>query len=174
MSIYNATVPQVSKMLRNLDAWLVKAEVHAEAVGFSVDNLVSARLAPDQFPLGWQIGTAADNAKLMVARLTGLEAPKHADDQTTVAELRARIASVLEFLGSVGEDAFAESKSRTITLHFIPGMGMTAAEYLNAFALPNFYFHISHCYAILRHNGVPLGKMDYIGGLDLFPVISES
>ena len=173
MSIYNATVPQLAKMLRNLDAWLVKAEAHAEAVGFPVDNLVSARLSPDQFTLARQVGSACDGGKLMVARLTGTEAPKHSDDQTTVAALRERIASTVAFIESVGEDAFEGSKHRTITLPFLPGMGTTAAEYLNAFALPNFYFHVSHAYAILRHNGVQLGKQDYIGGMDLFPVPSE-
>lgn len=170
MSIYNATVPQYAKILRQLDAWLVKASAHAETVGFDPNNFLGCRLAPDQFALTRQIQACCDTAKFAVSRLTGGQAPSHADDETTIDDLRERITATLEYIESVEESAFEGASERTIALPFAKGMGTKGGEYLNSFALPNFYFHISHSYAILRHNGVALGKYDFMGSVDIFPL----
>ena len=167
MSLYEMTVPQLSKMLGNLDAWLAKAEALAEAKGVDPDRWVHARLAIDQFTLAQQVQAASDTAKLTVARVTGKEAPKHADDETTMAELRARIASVREYLATFAKEDFEGADDRVVGLPFLPGKGAIAPEYVNSWGLPNFYFHVSTAYAILRHYGVELGKRDYIGGIEL-------
>lgn len=170
MSMFTASVPVFGKMLLNLDVMLAKAQESAKERGFDVDNLASFRLAPDQFPLTRQVMSACDSAKLCVARLSAVQAPVHEDTQSTIAELRVRIASTLEFIQSITEAQYNGAAGRTVTLPWMPGVGMSGAEYLNGFALPNFYFHVTTAYAILRHNGVNVGKRDYIGSLELFPV----
>lgn len=170
MSIYNATVPQYAKMLRNLDSWLETAIAFAEEKSFDADVLLSARLAPDQFSLVRQIQTSCDTAKFGVSRLTATEAPSDPDTETTMAEIRARIASTIAFVESKTEADFEGAADRDIALPFLPGHASKGGEYLNAFALPNFYFHISTAYAILRHNGVSLTKHAFIGGMDIFPI----
>lgn len=170
MSIYNATVPQYAKILRQLDSWLTKSAAHAEAVGFDPNNFLACRLAPDQFALTRQVQACCDTAKFAVSRLTGGEAPSHADTETTMDELHARIAATIAYIESVDESAFEGAGDRVIGLPFAKGMGCKGGEYLNSFALPNFYFHIGHAYAILRHNGVALGKYDFVGGMDMFPI----
>jgi hypothetical protein len=167
MSLYEASVPQLKKMLNNADKWLEAAVEHAKSKSFDPNILASSRLAPDQYPLTGQIQSIADNAKFCAARLTGKEAPKHPDTETTIDELRARLRSVVEYLDTFTEADFADSKDRTVELSFMPGKVLTTADYLNEMALPNFYFHASMAYAILRHNGVPLGKPIYIGSLNL-------
>jgi hypothetical protein len=111
------------------------------------------------------VQTACDAAKFLAARLSGSEAPRHPDTETTFAELRARIASVREYLATFDDGSFAGAQARTIPLPFWPGKGMGARDYLTTMATPNFYFHYSMAYAILRHNGVDVGKQDYIGVL---------
>ncbi len=170
MSIYNATVPQYTKMLRNLDAWLVKTIEHAEALDFDVNQFVACRLAPNQFNLARQIQSTCDTAKFGVSRLTGGTPPSHADNETTIDELRARIASTIEYIESVDEAAFEGAGDRDIALPFAKSMATKGGEYLNAFALPNFYFHVSQAYALLRHNGVVIGKRDFIGAMSLYPM----
>ncbi len=167
MSLYAQTIPQLSKMLQNLDRWLDKAEAFAKTKKFEADTLVSARLAPDQYPLVRQVQSACDNAKFLAARVTGKEAPKHPDTEQTMAELHARIASARAFVESVTEADLKGADARVIALPFMPGKGMIAGDYVNEMAIPNFYFHVTTAYAILRHNGVELGKMDYIGSLNL-------
>lgn len=158
MDIYDLTAPQLAHALRNLDRWLTRAESSGG------DQLLSARLAPDQFAFVRQVQTATDNAKLMVARLAGKQAPSHPDTETTYAELRARIASVVEYLGTYTREDFAGASDRKITLPWMqPGQHMRAEDYVVQFALPNFYFHLVTAYSILRHHGVTLGKMDFIG-----------
>lgn len=171
MSMYTASVPQTAKMLRNLDAWLEKAEAHAATKKFDVDTLLTARLAPDMFPLARQVQSSCDHAKFMAARLSGKEAPKHPDTETTFTELRARIRSTLAFLDTVTEADFSGAADRLVGLAYLPAdKRLRGAVYLNQNALPNFYFHLSMAYAILRHNGVDVGKKDFIGGLDLVDV----
>jgi hypothetical protein len=167
MSMHRATVPQLSKMLQNLDAWLAKANEHAKAKGYDVGNLLAARLAPDQYPLVRQVQAACDAAKFGGARLTGVEPPKHPDTETTIEELHARIAAVLEFLATCDEKAFEGAADRLVVLAFMQGKAMLGRDYLNEMVLPNFYFHVTTAYAILRHNGVDLGKRDFIGSLSI-------
>lgn len=167
MSMYSASVPQVRKMLGNLDGWLKMAEEAAAARGYEADVLLSARLFPDQFNLARQIRTTCDNAKAMACRLSGREVPTSPDVDSSFAQAHARVAEAIAFLDSVTEADFAGAAERKIELPFLKGKWMSGAEYLNAFALPNFYFHATTTYAILRHNGVPLGKISYIGSLQL-------
>jgi hypothetical protein len=119
------------------------------------------------FPLARQVQSSCDGAKFLAARLSGREAPKHADTEQTMAELHARIASVREYLAGFKEADFEGADERTVKLGFMPGKGQNGADHLHEMNLPNTYFHLVAVYAILRHNGVPLGKMDYIGSLTL-------
>ena len=167
MSLYAASVPQLKKMLNNVDKWLEAAVEHAKSKSFDPNVLASSRLAPDQYPLTRQIQAVADNAKFCAARLTGQEAPKHPDTETTIDELRARLRAVVEYLDTFTEADFADSKDRLVELSFMPGKVLSTADYLNEMALPNFYFHATTAYAILRHNGVSLGKMAFLGSLNL-------
>lgn len=165
MSLYEASVPQLVKMLGNLDRWLDKAADHATARKFDIDTLLLARLAPDQYPLVRQIQSACDAAKFAGARLAGKEAPVHPDTEVTLAELRVRIQAVIAFLGALTPADFEGAARRPVSLSFAPGMVMAGTDYFNELAMPNFYFHATTAYAILRHNGVPLGKSDFIGSM---------
>jgi hypothetical protein len=167
MPLYDATVPQLDKMLGNLAGWLEKAAAHAEAKGVDADRWVHARLTIDQFTLAQQVQSACDTAKFAAARMTGKDAPSFADDEKTLAELRERIAKTREYLGTLEASDFDGADERVVALPFLPGKGALAGEYLNSFALPNGYFHLCMAYAILRTNGVDLGKRDYIGSIDI-------
>jgi hypothetical protein len=168
MSLYESSVPQFRKMLKNLDKWLEAGEAHAKAKSFDSSVLVNARLVPDQYPLVRQVQSACDAAKFAASRLTGKEAPKHPDTETTMEELHARVRACTEFLGTVTEKDFVGAEERKVALPFFPeGKFVTGAEFLTAMATPNFYFHITTAYAILRHNGVPVGKTDFIGSIDM-------
>jgi hypothetical protein len=167
MSLYDASVPQFKQMLTNLDGWLGVAIEHAQKKSFDPNVLASARLAPDQYPLTRQVQSACDSAKFAAARLSGKEAPKHPDTETTIDELRARVKACIAFLDTVSAADFKGADTRDVALPFLEGKLITGADYLNQMALPNFYFHVAHAYAILRHNGVELGKKQYIGNLNL-------
>ena len=168
MSLYAAAVPQFRKMLVNLASWLREAGEYATAKGFDADTLVTDRLAPDQFNLGRQVQCACDTAKFMASRLTGQDAPSHPDTETTLAELITRVETVVAYLDAVGPEQFQGAASRPIHLPFLPdGVWVKGTHYFNEFANPNFYFHITTAYAILRHRGVPLGKRGYIGAMTL-------
>ncbi|HUJ62497.1 MAG TPA: DUF1993 domain-containing protein [Kofleriaceae bacterium] len=167
MNIYDLTVPQLAKMLRNLDAWLKAATAFADKKKFPADNLMKQRLAPDQFTFDRQVQTACDNAKFVCGRLTGKEWPAHPDTETKLEELHARIASVLTYVESFKPDDFTGAEERKITLPWMEGKWMRGDEYVIQFALPNFYFHVTTAYAILRHSGVELGKRDFIGGVPM-------
>lgn len=170
MSLHDASVSQFSKMLRNLDAWLGKAEEHAKAKEFDVDVLVSARLAPDQYALVRQIQAACDSAKFSAARLAGTQAPSHPDEETTIAQLRERIRSTVAYLETVTPQMLEGAVDREVRLSFMPGKAIKGGDYLVDLGLTNFYFHVTMAYAILRHNGVSLGKRDYIGSARLYDV----
>ncbi len=163
--LHDATVTQFSKMLRNLSAFLDKAVANGEARKFDPEILLQARLAPDQFPLLRQIQIACDTAKLGVSRLTGKEAPSHPDDEKTFADVRARIASTLGWLETIGARDFDSTAERTITQPRWQGKTLTGHEFAMNHVIPNFYFHVATAYAILRHNGVDLGKKDYLGAM---------
>lgn len=167
MSLYKASVPQLQKMVRQLEKWLDKATEHAKAKSFDPNVLMTARLAPDQYAFARQVQAACDAAKFAAARLAGKDPPKHPDTEQTFDELRARIQSVVAYLDTFTEADFAGAGERVIPLPFLPGKGLAGGDYLNEMALPNFYFHATTAYAILRHNGVPLGKTDYIGSLNV-------
>jgi hypothetical protein len=167
MNLYDMTVPQVTKMLRNLDNWLGTAIASADKRKFDVNNLMKARLAPDQFTFDKQVQTACDNAKFVVARLCGKEWPAHPDTETTVEQLRSRIATVITYLDTFKAEDFAGADERKISLPWMEGKWMRGDEYVSQFALANFYFHVTTAYAILRHNGIELGKRDFIGGVPM-------
>jgi hypothetical protein len=165
MTLYDFTIPHVIKMLRNVDGWLVKTIAFAEAKKFSVDNLVTARLAPDQFAFARQIQATCDQAKYLAARLAGKEPPSHPDTEQTFAELRARVATVIAYLETFTPADFAGADERKIALPRWEGKWLRGDEYALHHVLPNFYFHATTTYAILRHNGVDLGKRDYLGAI---------
>jgi uncharacterized protein len=167
MNLYELTVPQLIKMLRNVDSWLASAIAHAEKRKFDVNNLIKYRLAPDQFAFDRQIQTACDNAKFIAGRLTGKEWPAHPDVETTFDQLRARVASVIAYLETYQLEDFTGAEGRKISLPWMDGKWMRGDEYVTQFALANFYFHTTMVYAILRHNGVELGKRDFIGGVPM-------
>jgi hypothetical protein len=160
-------IPQYTKMLTNLDRWLEKATEHAKAKSFEVDTLVHARLAPDQYPLVRQIQSACDSAKFSAAYLTGKEAPVHPDSEMTIAELRQRIRTCLAYLETVTAADVAGAEDRRVSPKWLEGKWVKGDEFLLQMSLPNFYFHVTTAYAILRHNGVDLGKRDFLGG---FPI----
>lgn len=164
---YELTVVQFSKALSNLNAILDKGAAYAETKKIDVSVLLNSRLAPDQFNLIRQVQIACDTAKLGVARLTGKteSAPVHADTETTLPELKARIQSVLDYIGSFKPEDFAETAERHISQPRWEGKYLTGTEFAIQHAIPNIYFHITTAYAILRHNGVEVGKKDYLGSM---------
>jgi uncharacterized protein len=165
MNLYDATVPIFTKLLNGIDKWLDKAAAHADAKKFDVDSLAGARLAPDQYSLLRQIQAACDQVKFTVAKLTGKEAPKHPDTEKTIAEIRQRIRTVIDYLATFTSDDFAGAEERACSHTWMGGKWLRGADYLHHFAQPNFYFHLVTAYDILRHNGVDVGKMDYIVSL---------
>jgi hypothetical protein len=166
ISMYSASVPVFQHMLRNLSHILDKAEAHAEARKIDPAALSQARLFPDMLPFTRQVLIACDAAKNGVARISGVEAPKFDDKETTFAELKARIQKTLDYLASVPAGAVDGTEDKDIT--FPVGRDATrtmkAEAYLKTWALANFFFHITTAYAILRTNGVELGKSDYLVG----------
>jgi uncharacterized protein len=167
MSFFLSSVVELRKMLANLDAWLEKGVAHSQAKIFDPDLLLGFRLAPDQYPLLRQIQSSCDSAKFAAARLSGKEAPKHPDTEKTMHEARGRIRACQAYLETFQESDFAGADSCLVELPFLEGRVLSGVDYLTEMALPNFYFHVTTAYAILRHNGVPLGKMDYIGSLNV-------
>lgn len=161
------TVQQFTKMLRNLDTWIETAVAHATKKGFNPDVLVTSRLAPDQYALDRQVQSCCDSAKFAAAYLSGQKAPAHPDTETTMAQLRERIGSCLRFIESVPAADYAGADDRKIAPPWLQGKWMKGNDYLSQLSVPNFYFHVTTAYAILRHNGVDLGKMAYIGSMPL-------
>lgn len=160
--MYHQTIQQFAGMLLKLSEQLDKAQAYSEERKFDVANLLNARLAPDQFSLLKQIQVACDNAKFAAARFSGQEAPSHPDTETTVDELKTRIEHTVDYLRSFQPEDFAGADDRQVVLKFLPTLYMHGHEYLHNFALPNFYFHTTTAYSIMRNNGVPLGKQDYM------------
>jgi hypothetical protein len=163
LSMYESTIPVLIRFLRNTNTWLDKAQAMADAKKFDSTALVNARLAPDMLNLARQIQIATDNAKGCAARLTGNEAPKYEDNEANIADLKARIAKTVAYLETHKPAAFDGSETRDIVLKFPSAtFEFKGKDYVTAFLLPNFFFHISMAYAILRHNGVEIGKYDYL------------
>jgi hypothetical protein len=153
--------------LRNAEALTGIGFAHATAKKFDPNVFMSARLAADQYPLVRQVQSAADSAKFTAARLAGRTPPVHPDEEKTLDELRARVKTVVTYLEGFAEKDFDGAETRKVALPFIPGgtKGALGLDYFVKFAQPNFFFHIAHAYAILRHNGLALGKIAYIGGM---------
>jgi hypothetical protein len=165
IDMYHASAPIFVRGLTNLKNILSKAEAWAAEKGVKEDTVLSARLSLDMLPFVKQIQIASDNAKGAAARLGGVEVPSFADTETTFAELHDRIQKTIDFIRSVPQAGYEGSEAREVTLKF-PNrtMEFTGLAYLTGFAIPNFFFHVTTAYAILRHNGVPLGKPDFLGG----------
>ena len=164
ISMYQASIPPLVHMLENLDAILAKAAAHAEAKRIDPSVLVNGRLYPDMFPLARQVQIATDTAKGCGARLAGQEPPKYEDTEASFRELSARVRKTIAYLESLPAEAIDGSEERVITLKLRDTtVTFRGTAYLLNFVLPNFYFHVTTAYAILRHNGVELGKQDYLG-----------
>ena len=164
ISIYDVSVPVFIERLGALSHLLAKAEANAAERKIDPQVFVSARLAPDMLPLTRQIQIACDHAKGAAARLAGRDVPKYEDNETSFADLQARIEKTVDFLKSVEAQELDGAEDRTISLAMrTRELSFPGKTYLLSFALPNFYFHITTAYAILRHNGVPIGKMDFMG-----------
>ena len=169
MSISSASIPVFEIGLNALSVILDKAEAHAEAKKIDPTVLLNARLFPDMFPLTRQVQIACDQAKNGAARLAGLEPPKHEDNEKTFAELKARIAKALAYVKTLDAKAIDVATDRQVTFPLGPNNKghMKGADYLNHFVLPNFYFHLTTAYDILRHCGLEVGKRDFLGAIPL-------
>jgi uncharacterized protein len=158
-------VPFFIHSLTALSACMTKAEAHAEAKRLKPDVIPNLRLVADMFPFARQVMIATDHAKGAPARLAGLEVPRFDDTETTLPELQARIQKTIDFLKTIPQDAFETAESRTITVKAGPReLTFPAVQYYHSYAIPNFYFHMTTAYNILRSNGVDLGKVDFLGG----------
>jgi hypothetical protein len=163
--MYHEIYRQMDKQLAQIDAWLDAATAFAQAKKVEPSTILNYRLSVDQFPLARQVQIACDTAKLSASRLTGKDAPSHADTEQTIEELQARVRSTRGYLEGLSAGDFAGAATRVITQPRWEGKVMSGADYFLEHALPNFYFHVSHTYAILRHIGVSLGKRDFLGPL---------
>jgi len=164
ISMYSASVPVFQRQLGAVLTWLDKAEAHAAARKFDTANYLQLRLAPDMLPLVSQIRIASDAAKGCVARLAGVEAPKFEDNEATFADLRARVQKTLDYVVSVPAASIDASEAREVTIPMRnrDALHFTGEVFMKHWALPNFFFHISMAYALLRHAGVELGKADFL------------
>lgn len=163
--LFDVTVPSFIKVLNTLNAILDKAETHAKTKNFDMTVLLNDRLAPDMLPLMKQIQIACDTAKLCASRLTGKEAPVNDDSEKTLAEFKTRIQNTVKYLETFTAADFNGAETKHITTPRWEGKYLTGKEYALQHALPNIYFHVTTAYAILRHNGVDIGKKDYLGEL---------
>ncbi|MBK8172467.1 MAG: DUF1993 domain-containing protein [Sandaracinaceae bacterium] len=158
---------QFKKTLTQMDTWLEMAAEHAKARAFDPKNYLTLRLAPDQFPFSRQVQIACDTAKLAASRVTGKDAPSQPDTEATIEELRARVASVIKYLDGFNAKDFDGADTRVVGQPRWEGKIMTGADYFREHAIPNFFFHSTLVYEILRHSGVALGKKSFLGTLSL-------
>ena len=161
--MYHQVISQCTHSLKNLETCLDKAEQHAAARKFDIAVLMTSRLAPDMQHFIYQVQSACDYVKAAAAWLSGQLPPKHEDNEQTIAELRARIGKTVAFAESVKEAQYAGAGERTVKLSWAPGKVIGGEDYLLQVTIPNTFFHIAMAYAILRHNGVDVGKMDFLG-----------
>jgi hypothetical protein len=165
ITMHSASAPVFIRMFSNLLVWLDKAQAHAEVRKFDANNYVGLRLAPDMLPFARQIQIASDGAKGCMARLAGVEAPKWEDNEATLADLRARVQKTIDYVKSFTAAQIDGSEGREITIATRNGeLKFNGETYLKHYAMPNFYFHTTTAYALLRHAGVEIGKSDYLGG----------
>jgi uncharacterized protein len=165
MSLIHTIVLEMKKLLGGLDGWLDKSVAHAGVKKFDPNTLLQSRLAPDMFPLMRQIQATCDQAKFAAARTAGVDPPSHPDTEQTIDEARKRIAAVVAYLDGFNASSFDGAESRSISLPRWEGKSLSATDYLVEHAQPNFFFHLTMVYAILRHNGVDVGKRDFLGTL---------
>ncbi|MGA7983943.1 MAG: DUF1993 family protein [Burkholderiales bacterium] len=164
ISMYQASAPRFANTLGNLAGVLDKAQAHAEAKGLDPLVLTACRIFPDMFPLSRQVQIATDTAKGALARLAGVEVPKYEDSEQSIAELKARIAKTVAFLQGFRPQQIDGTEDKELSIKLGKNeVNWNGMQYLLGFALPNFYFHVTTAYCILRHNGVELAKRDYIG-----------
>ena len=164
ITMHSASVPVFVRLLGNLLVWLDKAEAHAAAKKFDASVYLGTRLAPDMLSFTKQIQIACDGAKFCVARLAGVDAPSHEDTEASLDELRERIRKTMAFVQSVSAAQIDGSEDKDVVIPRRDGpMTLKGEAYLKNFVLPNFFFHMTTTYALLRHNGVEVGKKDYIG-----------
>ncbi len=161
--IFELTVPQFIKSLKNFDAMLDKAAAFADMKKFETEVLLNARLAPDMFAFTRQVQIMCDTAKLCASRLTTKPAPVQEDNEKTVAEIKARVQSVITYLETFKPEDYKNAAAVTVTQPRWEGKSLTGEQFVIHHAIPNFYFHLTAAYAILRHNGVEVGKKDYLG-----------
>lgn len=163
--LYNASIPRLKHMLGSLSKILGKAAEFAAARKIDPLVLTSARLFPDMFPLNRQVHIATDQAKGCAARLAGIDIPRYEDTETSIEELQARIAKTIDFLNSITPEQLAGAEQRDISFNIRDRkFEFKGEDYLNSWVIPNFYFHVTAAYAILRSNGVDIGKTDFLGG----------
>lgn len=168
MSMSNGSIPVFEVGLNALSALLDKAAAHAEAKRIEPAVLLNARLFPDMFPFTRQVQTVCDQAKNGGARLAGIDPPRYEDTETTIPELKARVAKTLAFVKTLDAGSIDAAASREISFPLGPRTGrMKGADYLNFFVLPNFHFHLATAYGILRHCGVEIGKRDFLGNIPM-------
>lgn len=165
--MYYQAISQCLQGLKNLETCLDKAERHAEAKKFDVDVLTTSRLAPDMQPFSYQVQSACDYVKAAAAWLSGQAPPKHEDTERTIDELRARIRKTVAFVEGVKEAQYSDASERKVKLSWAPGKVIGGQDYLLQMTVPNTFFHLAMAYAILRHNGVDVGKMDFLGPINL-------
>ena len=165
--MYYPVVSQCAQSLRQIEAWLDKAEQIALDRHFDVAVLLNGRLAPDMKPFIYQVQSACDYVKAAAAWLSGQKPPKHEDKEQTVDELRARVRKTVEFVESVTEDEYQGAADRRVSLSWAPGKVIAGESYLLQMTIPNVYFHIAMAYAVLRSGGVDVGKMDFLGAINL-------
>jgi hypothetical protein len=161
--VYYQVISQCTQALKNLETWLDKAEQHATAKKFDVSVLMTGRLAPDMMDFIYQVQSACDYVKAAAGWLSGQTPPKHEDNERTIDELRARIGKTVAFAESVKEPQYASASGRNVSLSWAPGKVIGGEDYLLQVTVPNIFFHLTTAYAILRHNGVNVGKMDFLG-----------
>jgi uncharacterized protein len=165
--MYYRVMSQYVQALKNVDAWLDKAQQHADRKRFDVNVLMTSRLAPDMAHFIYQVQSACDYAKGAAAWLSGQKPPKHEDNETTISETRVRLKKTIAFIEGVREDQYAGATERKVTVSWGPaGSVLRADDYLLQVSIPNVYFHLMAAYAILRHNGVDVGKQDFLGPIN--------
>src|ERR1700689_4807350 len=165
--MYSQAIAQCTQAVKNVEAWLDKAEEHAAAKRFDLGVLMTGRLAPDMKPFIYQVQSACDYVKAAAAWLSGQTPPKHEDNEQTIDEVRARIRKTVAFAESVTEAQYAGASERKIKLSWAPGKVIGGEDYVLQMTIPNTFFHIAMAYAILRHNGVDVSKMDFLGPINL-------
>ena len=165
-STYAISIPALLRGLCIVSSLIDKAEAFSTEKKISPDVLINARLAPDMLPFSGQVQRVSDTSKGVIGRLTSIEPPKMPDEEKTFAELQERVAKTVDFLKSVDESAFRDASSKEVTLSFGKlKTTLSGDDYITKFVLPNFYFHVTTAQNILRHNGVSVGKLDYLGAI---------